>query len=468
MRRIPAQPYRRFAIVLAAVCGHAEPLQGCRARRPKACFMVEPGALESFRFARDRAVATQPSQSRASVALDNLRGIVILIVLGFHSALAYVSWVAPSSAGFDSPPYNWRAFPIVDRDRFFGFDLFCAWQDVYLMSLMFFLSGLFVWPSLKRKNNWTFVRDRLLRLGIPYAFGIAAIIPVAIYPAYRVTAAEPGVIGYLHALLALPFWPNGPLWFLWQLLALSVIAGLVHAAAPNALQVLGRWSAAAATGIGGYFAALLAASALAYVPLAVAFTPWHWSDSGILALQFCRPLHYAVYFFAGVGVGVAGIDRGLVAVDGPLARRWSLWLGGALVALALWMGLTSLTLNGGASIGIAIAADLAYVLACATGCFFLIGVGLRFAAGRSRILGTLGASAYGLYLLHYVFVVWLQYALLAVPLPAIIKAAFVLGGTLVLTWITVNAVQKVPLGARLIGSARRSVELIATPTAPPP
>ena len=35
------------------------------------------------------------------------------------------------------------------------------------MSLMFFLSGLFVWPSLQRKSSVTFLSDRLLRLGLP-------------------------------------------------------------------------------------------------------------------------------------------------------------------------------------------------------------------------------------------------------------------------------------------------------------
>ena len=243
--------------------------------------MVEPVVRSSFRFGRDQAPAPRPrSLSPASLALDNLRGIVILIVLGFHSALAYVSRVKAPTADFHSPPYDWRAFPIVDSHRFFGFDLFCAWQDVYLMALMFFLSGLFVWPSLMRKKGWAFARDRVLRLGIPYAFGIAIVIPIAIYPAYRITAVDPSVLAYWHALLALPFWPNGPLWFLWQLLVLNIIAGIVHWIAPQVLRTLGRWSAAANSRVGWYFVALLAASALAYVPLALAFTPWNWSNSG--------------------------------------------------------------------------------------------------------------------------------------------------------------------------------------------
>ncbi|MGD0024375.1 MAG: acyltransferase, partial [Xanthobacteraceae bacterium] len=334
---------------------------------------------------------------------------------------------------------------------------FCASQNIYLMSLMFFLSGLFVWPSLVRKKDWAFLCNRVLRLGLPCAFGILVLMPLACYPAYRVTAVDPSVLAYWHSLLALPFWPNGPLWFLWQLLALSVLAAGLHWIAPNAIRTLGRWSVAAGTRLGRYFGALLAASALAYVPLAVAFTPWAWSDSGIFAVQLCRPLHYAVYFFAGVGIGVEGIDRGLVAADGPLARRWALWLAAALASSALWMGLTALTMNGGASIGIAIAADLSYVLGCAAGCFFLIAVSLRFAAKQSRILGSLAASAYGLYLLHYVFVVWLQFALLEIPLYAVVKAAIVFSGTLIFSWIATIAVQRVPFGARLIGSARRAV-----------
>ena len=92
------------------------------------------------------------TMSRSSLALDNLRAVVILIVLAFHSVLAYVQWIPASAVGFNDPPYQWRSFPILDSHRWFGFDLFCAWQDVYLMSLMFLLSGLFVWPSLSRKK----------------------------------------------------------------------------------------------------------------------------------------------------------------------------------------------------------------------------------------------------------------------------------------------------------------------------
>jgi surface polysaccharide O-acyltransferase-like enzyme len=424
--------------------------------------MSQTAVFSSVRFGRDET-APQPRRtaSPTSVALENLRGIVILIVLAFHAALAYVSF-APPLSDFSSPPFTWRGFPILDDHRFFGFDLFCAWQDIYLMSLMFFLSGLFVWPSLMRKKNAVFLRDRLVRLGVPFLFGILIVMPLASYPSYSVTALDPSLAGYLDKLFALPFWPVGPLWFLWQLLALTMLAGFVNWVAPGAIPALGRWSAGAGTRVGRYFVCLVALSALAYVPLALAFTPWAWSNAGPFGIQLCRPLQYAVYFFAGIGIGVGGIDRGLVAADGPLARRWALWLAAALASLALWLGASALTFDRVASLGMQAAADFAFVIACACGCFFLIGVSLRFAAARSVVLGALGANAYGLYLLHYVFVVWLQFALLALPLFAVVKAPIVFAGTLLLTWTANATLSRIPLGARLIGSAPRPLAKLAS------
>src|SRR5262249_42341999 len=64
--------------------------------------------------------------SRASIALNNLRAIVIIIVLAFHSVLAYLASLPPEPFAFDKPPYRWQATPIIDTARWFGFDLFCA------------------------------------------------------------------------------------------------------------------------------------------------------------------------------------------------------------------------------------------------------------------------------------------------------------------------------------------------------
>jgi surface polysaccharide O-acyltransferase-like enzyme len=407
------------------------------------------------------------SMSRSSLALDNLRAVVIIIVLAFHSVLAYVQWFPLRTSAFDDPPYAWRITPLVDSHRWFVLDLICAWQDVYLMSLMFLLSGLFVWPSLERKRSWGFVGARLARLGIPFVFGVTFLIPLAVYPSYLAGTTDPSLSDYLHRYLALPFLPNGQLWFLWQLLALNFVAAGLYWIAPNALRALGRWSIAAGRRPGLYFAVLVAVSAVAYVPLALAFTPWAWSNSGLLAVQWCRPLLYGVYFFAGIGIGTGGIDVGLVAADGALPRRWHLWLAAAIASWWTWMGVTYFTMDGSAPIATEIAADLCFVIACACGCFFLIAANLRFAAKRSSVLAGLSANAYSLYLVHYDYVVWLQYALLGSSLFAVVKGAIVCAATLVLSWMTVLAAQRIPFGVQLIGAPPRAAAVWDSSGSPP-
>jgi hypothetical protein len=395
--------------------------------------------------------------AQSSLALSNMRALVILTVLAFHSVLAYLGSLGPTAFPFDQSPYQWRAFPIVDSHRWFGFDIFCAWQDVYLMSLMFFLSALFTWPSLARKGSWKFLTDRVLRLGVPFAFALIVIMPVALYPVYRVSAADPSLAAYGQHLLALPFWPNGPMWFLWQLLALAAVATGLHRFAPHWVEALGRWSSSAGSRPGRYFIGLVTASALAYVPMALIFTPMDWSNHGLFAIQLSRPLHYAVYYFAGLGVGAFGLQRGLLAPDGKLARDWAAWLACALAFLVLWMGLTALSMAyAPPPSALQVLVDVSFTLACASGCFFVMATCLRFATKRSPMLDQLAAISFGLYLFHYVFVVWLQYALIDVALFAIAKAAIVFGGTLILAWATTTAMRFVPFGSLLLGAERRS------------
>jgi glucan biosynthesis protein C len=328
---------------------------------------------------------------------------------------------------------------------------------------MFFLSALFTWPSLSRKGTLKFLADRFKRLGIPYVFALVVVMPIALYPAYRVTAVDPSLAAYWQHLLALPFVPNGPMWFLWQLLALTVMAAALHSLAPRFVAFFGRRAASANEHPGRFFVGLVTASAIAYIPLAVIFTPMNWSNHGWFAIQLSRPLHYAVYYLAGLGVGAFGMERGLLAPEGKLARGWATWLALALGFLMLWMGLTGLSMIEAASnpLGLHIAVDFSFVLACASGCFFVMAACLRFATRRSRILNNLAGKSFGMYLFHYVFVVWLQYALLGVALFAIGKAAIVFGGTLLLAWATTAAMRFVPFGSLLLGAERRS--LAATP-----
>jgi surface polysaccharide O-acyltransferase-like enzyme len=107
-----------------------------------------------------------------------------------------------------------------------------------------------------------------------------------------------------------------------------------------------------------------------------------------------------------------------------------------------------------APLGLQILADLSFVLACFSSCFAVLGVVLRFATRKLPSLAGLSASAYGMYLVHYLFVVWLQFALLGMALPAVIKGAVVFGSTLFLSWSTVAALRRLPSAGQIIGADR--------------
>jgi glucans biosynthesis protein C len=395
--------------------------------------------------------------SKSSLALSNLRAFVILLVVAFHSVLAYLGSQPASPPPFDSPPYWWRAIPIIDSERWFGFDLFCAFTYLYMMQLMFFLSGLFVWPSFLRKGGKLFLYDRFLRLGVPFLLGVFLLMPVALYPVYRFTAVDPSWSAFRAHWIALPFWPSGPLWFLWYLLALNSAAALLYRFAPRLGVVLGRISAKAGAYPGRYFIALVGVSALAYIPSAAVFKPWDWVQFGPFAFQPSFALVYVVYFFAGLGVGAYGLEQGLLGSDGMLARRWAVWVGGTLAAFLLWIIPTALTVNGQVTTvpGLEIVADLGLVLCCAAACLGWAAIFLRFTATRRPVIDSLSENAYGIYLVHYLFITWLQYILLGVALFAIAKAAIVFTGTLILSWATTIAMCRVPIGARLVGANRR-------------
>ncbi len=396
--------------------------------------------------------------SATSLALNNLRAIVILTVLGFHSVMGYLGSLPSEPHRLDQPPYDWQSFPIIDSQRWFGFDLFCAWNDVSLMSLMFFLSGLFVWPSLKRKGGGKFLTDRLMRLGLPIIPAIFILMPVAIFPVYLVSANDPTLAEFWRQFQALPFWPCGPQWFLWQLLFFNIVAAALFFAYPHWGDRLGQLAASTRSDPTRFIILLIAASALAYVPMALIYSPWAWFQFGAIGFQWCRPLHYAVYFFAGVSVGAYGLERGLLAADGVLVRRWRTALVAAMIGLALWMAPTAVIMDSGTAgpIWLQVLANLGFVACCASGCLAVMAACIRFATKRRWWLDLLSDNAYGMYLVHYPFVVWMQFALLNAPLPAIAKALTVFAVAVASSLAMVTALRAIPFGARLVGAQPRA------------
>ncbi len=114
--------------------------------------------------------------------------------------------------------------------------------------------------------------------------------------------------------------------------------------------------------------------------------------------------------------------------------------------------------------GLQIVAELGQALFAATACFAAAATFLRFAARPWPSFEGISENSYGIYLFHYVFILWAQYLLLSVAIPAIAKGAIVFGVTLVLSWAASAAICAIPLGARVLRGQRRTAIAAARTT----
>ncbi len=389
-----------------------------------------------------------------TLAIDHLRAALILLVVAHHAVLAYVSFAPAPGAAWEAPPMMWRAFPIVDAARAPALDLLVLFNDAVLMALLFFVAGLFTWRGLIKKGAGGFLRDRARRLGLPFIVCAAVLAPLAYYPAYLQHGGDPGLGPFARAWSSLDVWPAGPAWFLWLLLAFSAVAALSYRLVPG-------WGKALAARLGplgerpwAFFALWVGAAAVAYLPLATLVDPMSWFVLGPFAVQTSRILLYALCFVFGIGVGAHGVDAGLLSPGGRLARGWLVWQGMAAVGLTvLTVGVVAIAVQaekGTLHPALPLATGFAFILSGVASSFMLLSFFVRFGHWTGGLWRSLGRSSYGIYLLHYVFVTWLQLTVLDLGAPAAVKAAAVFAGAAALAWMTSVLLRRIPGVAKVI------------------
>ncbi len=389
--------------------------------------------------------------SDRNAALDRARTFITLLVLANHSVVGYTQF-----GRFYPNHYLWSTAPIVDTQRWIGFNVLTLFNDAFFMALMFLLSGLFVWPSLKRKGIPHFLRDRALRLGLPFLAAIFILMPIAYYASFRLTGSHLGFTEFWLENFKQGVWFDGPGWFIWFLLLLDLLAIPVYLLAPGLIDATGRLSLKSYQRPALFASALIVASIIAYVPMLFQFGAVRWFNIGPFQVQASRVVLYGVFFFAGVGIGAVPIDKGLLARTGDLARRWYLWFiaaacaFGALTFLINFRRMRLSNLPGAPPFWWQSSYGVTYAIACVTICLCVLALFLRFGQGEKSLLDPLRDDAYGIYVAHYIPCLWLQYALLDAPLSAIPKALIVFVGTLALSWGVTAALRRIPGVTRVL------------------
>jgi surface polysaccharide O-acyltransferase-like enzyme len=388
------------------------------------------------------AGGAEPSGTERIATFDYLRSFGVLLVLLHHALLAYVTF------GFLNPTDPTATFsPIVDSAKWAGFDRIVLLNDTFFMPLLFFVSGLFVWPSLERKGPARFLLGRLTRLGIPFLIGVIVLIPVAYYP----TILEIGLVfggtqsfgEFWIGFARRGFAPTGSLWFVWLLLAFDCLAALFYAAFRRAGANSKRRLTSVFDNSLLFALVLIGFAFVAYLPMRTVFAPGQWLGIGPFQMEIVRLFLYLVYFAAGVAIGARGLERGAFRADGPFSKYWWAWVLAGLLSYAVLAVVFRSAPQSPLS-------RCLFILETALVVLGLTSVFVRFARRHVPVLDSLSANTYGIYLIHYLVVIWLQYAVLRIDLPAVAKGAIVFFGGLALCWGTIAAIRRIRAVARII------------------
>jgi hypothetical protein len=389
--------------------------------------------------------------SDRNAALDRARTFITLLVLANHSVVAYTQF-----GRFYPNHYLWSTAPIVDTQRWGGFNALTLFNDAFFMSLMFLLSGLFVWPSLKRKGVAHFLRDRALRLGLPFLAAIFILMPIAYYASFVLTGKNLSFREFYVANLQQGIWFDGPGWFIWFLLLLDLLAIPVYLFAPALVDAINRLSLRSRERPLLFASVLIVAAVIAYVPMLFHFGAVRWFNLGPLQVQASRVVLYGVFFLAGIGIGAIGLDEGVLSRAGDLMRRWYLWCAAAGVAFGLLAFLVDFrrmrlsNLPGAPPFWWQSSYGIMYAVACSLISLAMLALFLRFGQREKNIFDPMREDAYGIYVVHYIPCLWLQYALLTAPLSAIPKALIVFVGTVAISWGATRALRAIPGAKRVL------------------
>ena len=152
---------------------------------------------------------------------------------------------------------------------------------------------------------------------------------------------------------------------------------------------------------------------------------------------------------------MVSLRAGILSEEGALARRWPRWLAFA----SLFYGAILLTVYAhhnwiadfdSPPLSWQAGYSLAFALFSAAMTFTVLAVSLSFASSSMRLLDAMRPSAYGIFLAHYIFIIWLQYAVYDYSWPAFVKFAVVFIGTLALSWAVTWLLRRIPVVARMI------------------
>jgi glucan biosynthesis protein C len=340
--------------------------------------------------------------------LDNLRAVVIVLVIVLHAAITYMA----------DPPAWWY---VIDADRSVAFTWLVLLVDVPLMPALFFVAGYFAVGSLQRRGPGGFIREKTVRLAIPWVLGVVFLAPLATYMNYVSRGVPTGYLQFWTSDFWGPMFQQSVYWFLGVLFIEFLV--LVYAylyPARSTLQAAAHVQRPRAS-LFAWFIVLTAGGSLLFAPN-LGLDDWR-SLSFLLVIQPARVAFYVGYFI----LGIYAERHGWFTRTGDQPRPGA-WGSGCVLAglayLALRMAGPVVTLPAQA------VAAVLFSTFCLTALMAGIALFKRWVDGAGAAWRTLAVNSFGIYYVHPLIVYPLAYLLSSITIPAAAKFAILVAAAL--------------------------------------
>jgi glucan biosynthesis protein C len=390
------------------------------------------------------AVAVQTGSRRLKgsrlLFMDNLRVFLTILVVLHHLAITYG---ASGSWFYQERPTTELAGTLLS--------LLTLLDHFYFMGLFFLIAGYFVPGALDRKGPRRFLKDRLVRLGIPLVVYGFLISPFVMYVKGTQDGWFAGSLGQfvIMSWRELRFSP-GPLWFVEALLIFSLAyvlgrtaLGWIRARRGNHAPLAGKRPLTHAR---------ILALILVLAPLSFAVRLFFPLDIEWYHFQLSMFPQYIILFAVGI---LAYRQDWLPDLPHGVRRTWSMIAILAMLSLPLFTVFGGALENadpfrGGMTWQSLVTAALEAVY-CVSMSILLLGA-FRLRLDRQGRLGQLlSRNAYAVYIIHPVVLVGLAYAISEVAIDPLLKYAMVAPAAVVLCFLASQLlVRRIPLAERVL------------------
>lgn len=337
--------------------------------------------------------------------LDNLKVLLAVLVVLHHSAQPY------------GPGGGWwiASDPNINTIDFIVLGLFMAVNMSFFMGLFFMVSAYLMPGSLDRKGSAKFMKDRLVKLGMPIPIFMFCIFPAIGY--LLLYSGQPVINFYLNYLnisshqYTLEF---GHLWFLAMLLIFSAVYvtyRLVKRLSSNPKRT---------------FPSNMVILTFVMVMALVSFIVRIWAPVNYwVPLHLFEPFHLVQYIML-FAAGIIFYREGWIdSIPKSTTKLWSKITRLTILSLPVAIIITNLKLFSGGLTLTSLIGSTWEAFMCVSMCISLLAFFKNRFNSQGRIAKVMADNSFTVYLIHIPFILFLQFLLIKVPIDPLIKFAIV-------------------------------------------